>query len=57
VLDLPDFKPFYAKRQFTWLRAESGCHWYNALQQNIHNEVLKKLETDVILTDLSGTNK
>ncbi|WP_455203329.1 tRNA (adenosine(37)-N6)-dimethylallyltransferase MiaA [Kaarinaea lacus] len=47
----------YAKRQFTWLRAEPGCHWYNALQQNIHKEVLKKLETDVILTDLSGMNK
>lgn len=47
----------YAKRQFTWLRAEPRCHWYNALHQNIHKEVLKKLETDVILTDLSGTNK
>lgn len=33
----------YAKRQLTWLRAETGGQWYNPLRKNIHKEVLKNL--------------
>jgi len=39
----------YAKRQFTWLRAEQGCLWYDATRKNIHKEVLKNLKSNVIL--------
>jgi tRNA dimethylallyltransferase len=39
----------YAKRQLTWLRAEQDCTWYEATRKDIHKEVLKYLQSDVIL--------
>ncbi|MGD8592716.1 MAG: tRNA (adenosine(37)-N6)-dimethylallyltransferase MiaA [Gammaproteobacteria bacterium] len=40
----------YAKRQLTWLRSETGGTWYDPLRKNIHKEVLKKLNANVMLS-------
>jgi len=38
----------FAKRQFTWLRSETGCNWFNTLEPFLFDKVLKKLMQDVI---------
>ncbi|HKK13813.1 MAG TPA: tRNA (adenosine(37)-N6)-dimethylallyltransferase MiaA [Gammaproteobacteria bacterium] len=43
----------YAKRQLTWLRAETGGTWYDALDPRLTDKVLKRLDR---LVDLSDSN-
>ena len=35
-----------AKRQFTWLRSEQGCNWFDSLETDIYPGVLEQLRLD-----------
>lgn len=37
-----------AKRQFTWLRSEPDCHWFDSSDARLHDKVLKLLGQDAI---------
>jgi tRNA dimethylallyltransferase len=38
----------FAKRQFTWLRSELQCEWFDALEPFLLDKVLKRLRQDAI---------